>query len=495
MTSSPAPDVLGLVGTVVDGRYRVEAVAGRGGHGIVYRAFHLEFGLPVALKVLRFPADHELGREALLEGLRNEGRLLSELCTLHPTFVHAKEMGSLLCSDGSPTPYLVLEWLDGLALDAELRQRRTRGEAAFELREVMATLDDAASGLSLAHARGVSHRDLKPGNLFVLARGAPAPLKVLDFGLAKVMEDTLSTAARLVETRTLVHSFTHAYGAPEQWSSKLGASGPWTDVHAWALICVELLSGSPALCGSNSEQLMAACLDPLRPTPRHVGVAVTDAVEAVFARALARSPADRYPAMGAFWRDLRAATGFEGAAALSLGRLRPSSGAPQPLPVVSLETAPPTASGVEPLGAVRLKQRAPRWRVQLLAGVVFFAAAGLLIGRSAVTARPSGGDVKPSGPSLRAGPPVARSAATRALPTPVAESPVAHSNATSDVARAASPTPHARVPQGRGARRTLGPTPAVSASALPAASTEAEPPASAANLEELLNAHEFTTRR
>jgi serine/threonine protein kinase len=103
-----------------------------------------------------------------------------------------------------------------------------------------------------------------------------------------------------------ITAFTPNYGAPEQFSRSYGATGPWTDVFAMALIVLELLrGGTKALEGDTYFELGVASCDPTkRPTPRELGLDVSPEVDAVFAKALALQPADRYPSMGAFWRDL-----------------------------------------------------------------------------------------------------------------------------------------------------------------------------------------------
>jgi serine/threonine protein kinase len=455
---SRLPDAWDLVGTVVDGRYRIESVAGRGGHGVVYRALHLGFDLPVAVKVLRPPeSDDPTTRDSLLESFRREGRILSQLSSLHPAFVQAREAGTLLRQDGTTLPYLVLEWLDGAGLDKEVKQRRAHDTAPLELAEAIGLLDNAAQGLSLAHARGISHRDLKPGNLFVVPRDGAAKVKILDFGLAKVMANTLSTAARFAQTRPARHSFTHAYGAPEQWLGRLGASGPWTDVHAWALICVELVSGKPALLGRNSEQLMGACLDPRRPTLRNAGVDVSDEVEAVFARALAVQPNARHPDLGVFWRALCMAAGIVEAKELAttkLVALKPSEPSSKPAPSV-LETAPPTAS--MSAGFTVVARYAGRRRSAAFGAALFLCVAGgLLMLRAALpVARAQGTALKNSAGPRVAGEPRERARTARASPPmngaatgAVADAP--HGPA-SRVAASASPTrtPPARSPSRR----------------------------------------------
>jgi serine/threonine protein kinase len=307
MTRAPmTSDLFGIVGRIVEGRYRVESVAGQGGFGVVYRARHLGFESPIALKVLKLPEYWSLERKrARVASFQREGRMLFELSALHPSIVRAFETGTIAGPDGSPAPYLALEWLDGASLDHESRLRRKRGLAPMTLQEVLGLLHGPAQGLARAHARGVAHRDVKPGNLFVSVRGGETCVKILDFGIAKMVDTAADTTAQYAATAGTTASFTAMYAAPEQWLERLGATGTWTDVHALALVCVELLSGTIPFAGREPAQFMAACLDPaLRPTPKSRGIELATEVEAVFAKAVALEPRERFRDVGQFWHAL-----------------------------------------------------------------------------------------------------------------------------------------------------------------------------------------------
>jgi serine/threonine-protein kinase len=304
------PDPFEIVGTILDGRYRIDEVVGEGGFGVVYRAFHLGFDAAIAIKVLKVPQGLKAEeREELLATFHQEGKLLFELSKVSVTFVQVMEKG-VLRRQGMPfAPYLVLEWLNGRTLDADLNERRARGQAGRSLDEVIALLDPVAEALALAHIDWkVAHRDVKPENIFLVrgTRGGMAT-KLLDFGIAKVMTSTGSAA---LNDPTLKGSggLTPQYAAPEQWNLKYGHTGPWSDVYALALVCVELLTGKRALEGNEPGQLFGATIDPERPTPSRRGVAVSAPVEQVFLRALAVRPEQRYREMRSFWDALRAAS-------------------------------------------------------------------------------------------------------------------------------------------------------------------------------------------
>jgi serine/threonine-protein kinase len=295
-----------LVGTVVDGRYRVQAVAGEGGYSVVYRAFHLSFESAIALKVLKLPTDLSIeARKAKAAEFRREGKVLFGLSSLHASIVKPFEAGVVALYDGSLAPYLALEWLNGVSLAQEIKYRRQKAIEPMGLQEVLELLDAPARALALAHAAGVVHRDIKPGNLFATLQSGGRRVKILDFGIAKILGDTTSTTTHLTDANGSCSSFTPMYAAPEQWLRRLGATGPWTDVHAWALVAVELLTGKAPLAGEESAQFMAACLDAtVRPTPTTLGFDVGGEVEAVFARGLAVNPRERFTDLGAFWTAL-----------------------------------------------------------------------------------------------------------------------------------------------------------------------------------------------
>ncbi|MEZ4222735.1 MAG: bifunctional serine/threonine-protein kinase/formylglycine-generating enzyme family protein [Polyangiaceae bacterium] len=305
-------DPLNLAGTVLAQKYEVQEAIAEGGFSIVYRAYHRIWKKPTAIKVFNALAlpPGEL-RAALQEAFLKEGALLAELSSMSTSIVQAWDVGTYTAEDGSWFPYLVLEWLEGKPLDLALDDARAEGRGRLTLEQVMQLLEPVARALGLAHARGIAHRDLKPENLFVLGNphSLGASLKLLDFGVAKVMDDKMVRAA-LAKTGGSVKTFTPEYGAPEQFSRSRGATGPWTDVYQLALVMVEMLSGARPLGGASIAELSAASTDPThRPTPRNRGVMVSDAVEGVFLRALAVAPADRPATATAFWEGLREATG------------------------------------------------------------------------------------------------------------------------------------------------------------------------------------------
>lgn len=306
-SAGKSKDPLGILGTIVAEKYQILGLAGEGGFSLVYQARHLIWQQLVAIKFFIVLEDAEPNvRERLLDDFIREGKLMSELSSRSSAIVQARDIGKLQ-RDSGWIPYMVLEWLDGRPLDGVLALERRENRLARSLPEAMQLLEPVAAALDLAHRRNVAHRDLKPANVMLMNGddGASTGCKVLDFGIAKVMGEQIEHQEQLQLTGHQITAFTPNYGAPEQFSRQYGATGPWTDVFAMALILVEILRGGVrALDGQSFFELGVASSHPVRPTPHCFGLEVSAEVEAVFARALAIAPAERYATMGEFWLAL-----------------------------------------------------------------------------------------------------------------------------------------------------------------------------------------------
>ena len=313
-------DRFGIVGRVIAGAYHVERVVAEGGFGVVYRAQHGGFRAPIALKCLKVPQHLGAQQARFLEQFRAEAEVMFRLSASTPNVVRPLHVDVMTTPNGAFVPFLVLEWLEGETLDAIIRGRRAQQKQPLALAEVVRLLEPVAQALDRAHhfdgPRGketIVHCDLKPENVFVSEVGGERVVKVLDFGVAKVRAATQASG-----TSGAGALFTPAYGAPEQWNpASFGEAGPWTDVWGLALTAVEALVGEPVI-GGDHQRIMKQVLDRARrPTPRTHGVVVPDAVEAVFARALAVDPRERPRDAGVFWKALREAVGEAEASASS----------------------------------------------------------------------------------------------------------------------------------------------------------------------------------
>jgi serine/threonine protein kinase len=294
-------DPFGLVGKTLDGQFRIERVIGEGGFGVVYKAQHLSLGQPVAVKALKIFAEDAKVQETLLARFREEARLLYTLSQSTLQIVRSLDFGGVETASGAWAPYMVLEWLEGRTIAQDLEQRRARGMRGRTLEEALALLEPAAEGLRVAHEHRVAHRDVKPANFFIVNSAGKPNVKVLDFGIAKILREDDKGA-----TKGTLASFTYLYAAPEQLDPRRGATGLATDVYAFALVLTELLTDRPPVDARDVVTLLKTVSDPtVRPTPRVRGGNVPDAVEAVCRRALAVEPSARYQSIGELWTALK----------------------------------------------------------------------------------------------------------------------------------------------------------------------------------------------
>jgi serine/threonine protein kinase len=328
-------DPFGLVGSVVDRQFRVDAVIGEGGFGVVYKGWHLSLDQPIALKALRMPEAREAGLQGvLLAKFREEAKLTYVLSQATLNIVRIIDFGATTAPTGAWVPFAVQEWLEGESLAEDLRRRRRAGMRGRSMADTMRLMEPAARALGIAHQRRVVHRDVKPGNFFLMAPAIDAQgvvLKVLDFGIAKVMREGATHSGA---KSTGMVSFTPQYAAPEQIESRYGSTGPWTDVYSLALVMTELLTDRPAFDGDDLPAILTQVFDPQRrPTPRARGVAVPDAVEAVLARALSVDPRARHADAGELW------------AALQLAATQAAPALPTPPPGSMHAALPPYPSG------------------------------------------------------------------------------------------------------------------------------------------------------
>lgn len=229
-----------LLGAAV-GRYRITRILGRGGIGTVYLGEHPEIGARVAIKVLH-------PHVAVLPGMRK--RFLREARATNivdnPHVLKVLDFGRI--DDGRD--YAVMEYLRGMPLDKLLAQpERVPLERALRL-----TMQ-AAQGIAAAHACDITHRDVKPANLFLTTVGGADHLYVLDFGIARLMESHNSSSC----TATGMLVGTPAYCAPEQ--AKQSVVGPPADVYALGTVAYELLTGKPLFSAPTVFELLAQKLN------------------------------------------------------------------------------------------------------------------------------------------------------------------------------------------------------------------------------------------
>lgn len=245
--SSATPDLPDVPrpGDVLAGKYRVERILGAGGMGVVLAAWHLVLERRVAVKFL-LPAAAQLP-DAGARFLR-EARAAAALEGEHVARV--LDVGTL----DHGAPYMVLEHLQGADLAAVLKER-----GPLPISEAVDLLLQAGLAIAEAHARGILHRDLKPKNLFLTRRPDGTPLvKVLDFGLSKILQGTQGPADASLTATGLIAGSIH-YMSPEQIRSLKHADAR-TDVWALGVIFYEMLGGRRPFQGEGIPAVAAAVI-------------------------------------------------------------------------------------------------------------------------------------------------------------------------------------------------------------------------------------------
>jgi serine/threonine-protein kinase len=356
---------------------RIEAVAGRGGMGIVYRATQLSLGRPVALKLI---APEHAADADFRERFQRESRMAAAID--HPNVIPVYEAGE---EDGRL--YLVMRWVAGTDLHKLLR-----AEARLDPLRAAEIVQQVAGALDAAHKAGLIHRDVKPAN--VLLSGEHAYLA--DFGLTRFAgSDTVTTAGHFLGTVD--------YMAPEQFHP--GPQDARADVYALGCVLFAALTGAPPFLRETVPATMLAHLHD-KPPRASLTEGVEPGFDRVLARALAKAPEDRYPSAGDFGRAVLAAA--EGRSVTEEERsVARGAAAPtvrrdgglwsrKPLPDPVDEDAPPTQAEEAPVRTYRARRPKRRWA--WLSGVGAIAA-----GVVALAVVPGGAETPEPGAPVSAG--------------------------------------------------------------------------------------------
>lgn len=263
------------------GQYRLGQRLGFGGMGEVYLAEHRLLRRPAAIKLIR--PDRAGDRQNLL---RFEREVQATATLTHPNTVQIYDYGH--AEDG--TFYYVMEYLPGMTLEQLVKQYGPvpAARAIYFLRQLCGALGEA-------HAIGLIHRDIKPGNVMVCERGGcPDTVKLLDFGLVLPL-GTASEADRL--TQAGMAPGTPAYLSPEQASGRDDLDGR-SDIYSLGVLAYFILTGRPPFLFRSAIQVVAAHLyEQPEPLSAHCPEVPSD-LEAIILRCLAKEPADRFPDVG-----------------------------------------------------------------------------------------------------------------------------------------------------------------------------------------------------
>jgi eukaryotic-like serine/threonine-protein kinase len=399
-----------MIGETV-GPYNIVSELGRGGMGVVYLAEHRHLGRPAAIKFLL----RELSESAeLLNRFFTEARAASLIehdgivrvfdCDVHP----------------SGNAYIVMEYLDGQTL-----RRYLHGRGPLPVPEAAAIMLRVADALTAAHAKGIVHRDIKPDNIFVLAR-PPGAIKIVDFGIAK-----LSPAAQKIPSATMsgIMLGTPLYMSPEQ-AKGAGNVDDRTDVYSLGCILYEMLNGRPPFLQRSAAELMMAHM---AQTPPPLDGSFPAPLRMLVKGMLAKSPEERPALREEVIPILESATSGR-LSSFPAAATTPQRGWPPPthtMPALRAEShSPTTTMGADSSG------EPPRGRGGLFLGLVLLS--GLIAGGVAfwraqnppvVSISDSNGAVTPPPPPITVPteppPPAATASSEKAAATEPASEPIA----------------------------------------------------------------------
>jgi serine/threonine protein kinase/formylglycine-generating enzyme required for sulfatase activity len=286
MNSQVKRDPYKLVGTTLE-RYEIQELIGIGGMGVVYRAQHEITKARVAIKILR--PDLTISNEEGVGFFFEEAT--KTVALRHPMII--KVISADYTPDGSA--YMVMEWLDGRTLAEEMK-----ANGAPSLQRVIEMLDQIADAVAYAHRKGIIHRDLKPGNIMLVREeSGEESIRVLDFGIAKVLSTTIGTNTRVAGTSY--------YISPEQTIAH-SPIDQGADIYSLGIILYQLLTGQVPFEGDSEGQVMDMHRSILPRPLRDIRPDISQAIEDVVLKAIAKRPLDRYPTAIDFARAFRQAS-------------------------------------------------------------------------------------------------------------------------------------------------------------------------------------------
>ena len=274
-----------LIGKTIAGRYKIESVIGDGGYGRVYRAEHITLNMPVAVKVIH---QHLARDQERLKRLDQEAKSLSKLNS--PFVVKTLDYGL------SPIAYLVMEFVDATPLNDFLKSG-----GQLEFLDSITFFEQLCRGLATAHSAGLVHRDLKPGNILLSRANNEVNAKILDFGIAKVLDDA-GDGNKLTATGEIMGS--PAYMSPEQWTAR--EIDQRSDIYSLGCVMYEFLTGVPPYQADSSFEYLHLHLNQeLKPfsvvAPERK---LSKDLELIVKKCTQKDPSDRYGTTSDIIHDL-----------------------------------------------------------------------------------------------------------------------------------------------------------------------------------------------
>ena len=280
-----------LIGTLLLDRFLVTKQIGQGGMGAVYEATHTLINKRVAVKVL---LEKYAQREQIVTRLKKEATLASSIRNEH--IIDITDIGNT--ADGRT--FVVMEYLEGESL-AECLSR----EHELSEQRTLRIASQAASALAAAHAKGIVHRDIKPENLFLLKRNNTDFVKVVDFGISKSLRASTEEEAAQRLTQTGMVLGTPLYMSPEQARGDEDLDHR-VDIYALGVIMYEAIAGRVPFAGTNYLSVISQVLNEDPKPVREIRPDVSEELEAIISKAMAKDRTQRYEDADAMLQDLTA---------------------------------------------------------------------------------------------------------------------------------------------------------------------------------------------
>jgi serine/threonine protein kinase len=277
-----------MIGETVS-HYRILDKLGGGGMGVIYEAEDTRLGRHVALK---FIPDNLSGDRIALERFEREARAASQLA--HPNICTIHE---IVDNDGHP--FIVMEKLEGESLKQRIHHK------PIEMQELLSIAIQIASALEVSHTKGIIHRDIKPGNIFLTANG---PVKVLDFGLAKLPRDhalgtSVESSSEDPLTAADVVPGTAIYMSPEQARSE--ELDPRSDLFSFGVVLYEMATGKKPFHGKNIVTTLSAVLRDKPQSPAQLNPRLPAELVGIIGKAMEKNCRRRYQSATAIKDDLQ----------------------------------------------------------------------------------------------------------------------------------------------------------------------------------------------
>jgi len=261
-----------VIGTILHDRWRILSELGRGGMGEVYLAEHIALGRKEAIKILKASLASD---PQFVSRFRREARAVNRL--RHPNIIAVYDFGQL----EDKRFYLSMEYADGVSVYQALK-----ATDHFDVPRALHVLGQLAYAVHHAHSRGVVHRDLKPDNLILV--GGDEMLKVLDFGVAKIVASDFNESMALSNTNMV-------WGSPRYMSPERArgvGDDPRSDIYAIGVLAFELLVGAPPFEGTSDEVIRAHLKR--QPDPPSMWLQLPSELDAIVVKCLAKNPDDRF---------------------------------------------------------------------------------------------------------------------------------------------------------------------------------------------------------